>query len=279
MITLDQLAQEVQDLAPLPAAAAKLAKIVSEKDPDVGDVVTAIKYDQALTARILRYANSPMAGSLYKIQSVKDAVIRLGFAKVLEITVSSHVKSSLQKSLPEYGLGEEELWFHSVASALAAESLQQRTKDKLPATSFTAALLHDIGKLILARHLDPQLQQQIHRHTDDYSTTYYQAEQDVLGFTHADLGAKVVLRWGLGDDIAQAVERHHGLSEDEGPTTDVVRICNLVAKTIGSGLGYEGMNLIGDPGACERLGIGRTAYEGLCAEVATLLLQFQEWAA
>ena len=71
MITLEQLSQEVQDLAPLPAAAAKLARIVSQKDPNVGEVVTAIRFDQALTATILRYANSPMAGSLYKIQSVK----------------------------------------------------------------------------------------------------------------------------------------------------------------------------------------------------------------
>ena len=279
MITLDQLSQEVQDLAPLPAAAAKLARIVSQKDPNVGEVVTAIRFDQALTATILRYANSPMAGSLYKIQSVKDAVIRLGFAKVLEIAVSSHVRGSLQPALPQYGLGEEELWFHSVASALAAETLQRRTKQKLPATSFTAALLHDIGKLILARHLDAGVQAEIRKSTDDYSTTYYQAELDVLGFSHADLGAKVVTRWGLGEEIAEAVAKHHELGDDVGATTDVVRICNVAAKTIGSGLGYEGMNLTGDPGACERLGINRGGYEGLCAEVATLLLQFQEWAA
>lgn len=279
MISLEDLTKELEALAPLPAAAAKVAQIMALDDPNLGEVVTAIRFDQALTATVLRYANSPMSGSRYRIQNVKDAVVRLGFAKLLEIAVSSHVRGSMQPALPQYGLGENELWVHSVASALAAESLQRRLGKQLPPTSFTAALLHDIGKLILARHLDAKTLQAIHRHADDYSTTYYGAELDVLGFSHAALGAKIVEEWNLGDEIASAVAHHHELDEPDSRTTDVVRVCNLVAKTIGAGLGFEGMNLAGDPGACERLGISRESFEGLCAEVAVALTQFQEWAA
>ncbi len=279
MISLEDLTKELEALAPLPAAAAKVAQIMSLDDPNLAEIVTAIRFDQALTATVLRYANSPMSGARYRIQNVKDAVVRLGFAKVLEISVSSHVRGSMQPALPQYGLGENELWVHSVAAALAAESLQRRLGKQLPPSSFTAALLHDIGKLILARHLDAKMQQAIHRHADDYSTTYYAAELDVLGFSHAALGAKVVEEWNLGDEIALAVANHHEVNDPDCRTTDVVRVCNLIAKTIGSGLGFEGMNLAGDPGACERLSISRESFEALCAEVAAALAQFQEWAA
>ncbi len=276
MITLDELALEVQELAPLPAAASKLAQLAADPDANVDAVVTTIRFDQALTAAVLRYANSPLSGCHYEIRSVKDAVVRLGFAKVLEIAVSAHVRKPMRRALPEYGLGEEELWTHAAAAALAAEQILHRDDQHAPPLSFTASLLHDIGKLILARHLKSEIQAAIYRLTSDYSMTYYQAEKDVLGFTHAEIGARVVERWGLGEEIVTAVARHHELDRDLGPVTDVVRVSNIVAKTVGTGLGFEGMNLQADAAACERLAIDRDEFERLSADVASRLKEVKK---
>ncbi|MFC1571983.1 HDOD domain-containing protein [Candidatus Eisenbacteria bacterium] len=271
MITLEELTREVEEIAPLPAAAAKLVSIASDEDADVNDAVTLIRFDQALTASILRYANSPMAGSRYKVHRVKDAVVRLGLGRILEIAIAAHVQGAMRRPLPQYGLIEEDLWRHAVASALTADILLRDRAPNIPGLAFTAALLHDIGKLVLAHHLDVTIQETIQKLTGESSLTHYRAESEVLGFTHASVGARVALRWDLGDEIAQAIEAHHETGDDLGPVTDTVRVSNLVAKTIGAGLGFEGLNLAADAGVCERLGISQEQFEGMCAEVVLLL--------
>ncbi len=271
MISLETLTKEVQELAPLPAAAAKLAKLAADWEADINEVVNLIKYDEALTAAVLRYANSPMGQTRYRITSIRDAVVRLGTGRVLEIAVKAHVRGQMKRALPEYGFAEHDLWRHSVAAAIAADLLVQRSMNKIPQLAFTAALLHDIGKLILARYMKPAVLRTIAALTHDYGMTYYQAETQVLKFSHAAVGAKIVREWGLGEEIANAIENHHEITASGDSITDVVRVCNIAAKTVGCGLGNEGMNLAADAGACERLGIGRHDFEALTAEVASVL--------
>ena len=277
MITLEQLTDEVRDLAPLPAAAAKLAQLAADMDADTQLIVDTIRYDQALTARVLRYANSPAAGSYYRIRSVKDAVVRLGLGKLLELAISAHVSGQMQTALPEYGLGEIDLWRHSVASATAADLLTRQRSNSVPPESFSAALLHDIGKLVLARHLDPPSQESIKKFTDEYSMTYYQAELEVLGFTHASIGSSIAKRWSLDETICSAIGHHHDVDADHGSINDIVQIGNVVAKTIGFGLGHEGLNLAANAAACERLDISRDEFEGLCAETSGLMNSIDEF--
>jgi len=275
VITLNQVVQDIDLLDPLPAAAAKLAKIARDWEADINEAVTIIRYDQGLTANILRYANSPMGGARYRIAQVRDAVVRLGIPKVLEIAVTAHVRSQMMQALPQYGYGKEELWRHSVAAAMAADILTSMATTRVPPVAFTAALLHDIGKLVLARHLDSPHLKAIAHLIGNHGLTYSQAEQEILGFTHATVGARVTEVWNMGEEIARAVGAHHDVDAEAGAASDAVRICNLVAKTIGCGLGNEGMNLAGDTGATERLGLGREDFEALCAEVQTFLPEIE----
>jgi HD-like signal output (HDOD) protein len=275
VIALNDVIQDIDLLDPLPAAAAKLAKIARDWEADINEAVTVIRYDQGLTANILRYANSPMGGARYRIAQVRDAVVRLGIPKVLEIAVTAHVRSQMTRALPEYGYGKEELWKHSVASAMAADVLVSMASTQVPAHSFTAALLHDVGKLVLARHLDSPHLKAIAHLISNHGLTYSQAEQEVLGFTHATIGARVTEIWNLGPEIAEAVGAHHEFDGDAGPAADAVRICNLAAKTVGCGLGTEGMNIAGDVGATERLGLSREDFEALCAEVQTFMPEIE----
>jgi putative nucleotidyltransferase with HDIG domain len=273
VITLNDVIRDIDLLDPLPAAAAKLAKIARDWEADINEAVTVIRYDQGLTANILRYANSPMGGARFRIAQVRDAVVRLGIPKVLEIAVTAHVRSQMMMALPEYGYAKEELWKHSVA--VAADVLASLATTRIPPVVFTAALLHDVGKLILARHLDSPHLKSIAHLISNRGLTYSQAEQEILGFTHATVGARITEVWNLGDEIARAVGAHHDLDESGGPAADAVRICNLVAKSIGCGLGNEGMNLSGDTGASTRLGLASEDFESLCAEVQTFLPEIE----
>jgi HD-like signal output (HDOD) protein len=271
VITVHDVLRDIDLLDPLPAAAAKLARIARDWEADINEAVTIIRYDQGLTANILRYANSPMGGARYRIAHVRDAVVRLGIPKVLEIAVTAHVRSQMARAIPEYGYEKEELWRHSVASALAADALVSMSTHRIPPIVFTAALLHDIGKLVLARHLEPPHLKAIAQVVTDHGLAYSQAELEVLGFTHAMVGGRVTEVWNLGPEIAEAVDAHHELNDDKGPAADAVRTCNLAAKTIGRGLGTEGMNVSGDFEAAQRLGLSPEDFEALCAEVQVRL--------
>ncbi|MEN9841780.1 MAG: hypothetical protein RL376_1580, partial [Verrucomicrobiota bacterium] len=123
MINIDELIQQANDLAPLPASTVRLAQLVSSPDYHMEEVVALIDFDQALTVKLLRAANSAAEASKTKVGTVSEAVLRLGAARILSMAVATGAKPLLQKQIPAYGLDEGGLWRHSVASAVAAEVL------------------------------------------------------------------------------------------------------------------------------------------------------------
>ena len=126
MIDLDELAQAAARLEPLPTSSTRLAALVCEGAPELGQVVEIVQFDEALTASLLQSANSSWSASRSEITTVRDAVIRLGASPVLALTLGLNVRRHLDDALPQYGLCEGELWRHSVAASLAAEMLTQR---------------------------------------------------------------------------------------------------------------------------------------------------------
>ena len=158
MIDLKELIQNASEIPPLPASAARLASLVLDEreDRDLDEIVEAVTYDPVLTGKVLRWANSVVSGSAEQILTVKEALIRMGTGPLLQVVIASNVKPQMAKALPEYGLSEEELWHHSVASALAVNAFQRTLTINIPKEAFVAALLHDIGILILSRYLDDE---------------------------------------------------------------------------------------------------------------------------
>jgi HD-like signal output (HDOD) protein len=162
VIDLDALTMAAEALEPLPASTVRLASLVSQETPEIDAVVDVVRYDQALTAALLATANSSWSASRTRVTTVRDAVIRLGTSPVLALALGAAVRGRMQRAVPEYGLGEGELWEHSVAASLAGELLVRTSPRRPPAETATAALLHDIGKLVMARFLDESLLSALH---------------------------------------------------------------------------------------------------------------------
>ncbi|MDQ1385811.1 MAG: hypothetical protein QOG65_3190, partial [Actinomycetota bacterium] len=123
------------------------------ESPDLAQIVDIVRYDQALTAALLRSANSSWSAARTEIATVRDAVVRLGAGPVLALALGVNVRGRMETAIPAYELAEGELWSHSVLAMLAAETLRSHVGmshggHKLPAETPTAALLHDVGKLV-----------------------------------------------------------------------------------------------------------------------------------
>lgn len=230
MIDLDSLVRAARDLEPLPASVGRLASLVSDPDSDVKQVVDVIAFDQGLTARLLRMANSAMSASRRPISTVREAVVRMGSGAVLSLATGVHVKRRMNQAIPEYGLSEGELWRHSVAAALAAESLPACVRASVPAEAFTAALLHDVGKLVLCRFLYPEVSELLRSAHREARLTRLQAEVEILHTHHGELGGIIAGQWRLPESIVRGITYHHIPDASRDPASDAVHVSNVVAK-------------------------------------------------
>jgi putative nucleotidyltransferase with HDIG domain len=273
VIPLTDLVRDIDLAKPLPPTATRLARIAQEHRAEISEIVTVMRYDPSLTAHLLECATDAAATNepVRRSADVQEAVLRLGIPKVLELAVLQHAAGTLRSSLPMYGLGEDDLWRHAVASALAVEILEPMSPVEFPPGTMTAALLHDIGKAVLAGQARDKQPAELSAAFGSKQKVFSQAECEILGFGHAMIGARLADRWALGPEVVAAIRKHHDLGAVESPATDAVRVANLAAKVAGCGLGAEGLNVAGDAGACGRLGLTRQDFEYLCAEVYSRL--------
>jgi putative nucleotidyltransferase with HDIG domain len=232
VLDLQQLIAKTYDLEPIPMSGTKLASLVADPDSTLESIAEVVSFDQALTGRALRAANSAASASHSTITTVKDAVVRLGRSTMLTLGFGPKVRQQLQQAIPEFGLAENMLWRHSVAAALAAESMASMCKVQIPPESYAAALLHDVGKLVLARFLDPDRLSYLQRAQDEGRCNPLQAEMEILEVNHAELGGLIARHWGLPERIALGIQYHHNPAEDHPLVCHVVCAANVLAKSV-----------------------------------------------
>ena len=123
-----------------------------------------------------------------------------------------------------------------MASALAVEPIARRSRTPIPPESFTAALIHDIGKIVLARFLSPDQLRWLADARDLGGLSSLQAETEVLGVNHAGLGGRIAAQWKLPERLMNGVTFHHTPDEGNDVVCDVVYLANVAAKRIGEGV-------------------------------------------
>lgn len=232
VIDLDAVVRKVRDLDPLPASAARLASIVANTDVNISEVLDVIAYDPALTGRLLRVANSGASASARQVVTAKDAVLRLGLGRVLALAVGGFVSQKMFSAIPEFGLDRGALWKHSVAAALAAELMQPHTKVEIPRESFTGALLHDIGKLVLARFLSGDILRIMDNARQAGVADPIALELEVLEVHHGEVGAAIAEAWKLPAPIVRAIQYHHDPDTGGDAVCHVIALSNEIAHDI-----------------------------------------------
>jgi putative nucleotidyltransferase with HDIG domain len=264
------LLQSIDRLEPLPLTAQRL--ITEIRNPDeihVNRIVDIIQYDQAAVSNLLRVANSAAYSGEMPITGVREAAVRLGTARLLDIILGNYLKQ-LKISAPLYDLSENELWLHSTAASLAVRAIERETRNwGIPPMACVAALLHDIGKLIMVRYLEADVNS-LTSLCREQGITFVEAERQQFGCDHATIGGVIGRKWGFPEEIASAIERHHEFHEGNPDLMlDLVILANVAAKSIGAGLGAEGLNMKVDLSGCrERLGLSCEGFERVCAQTA-----------
>jgi HD-like signal output (HDOD) protein len=295
VIDLDAVSRAAGCFEPLPTSVSRLAVLAVDESPDLAQIVDIVRYDQALTAALLRSANSAWSAARTEIATVKDAVVRLGAGPVMALALGVNVRSRLEAPVPAYDLAEGELWSHSVRAMLAAETLMPRVGPRLPAETPTAALLHDVGKLVMTRfvdrtdldnveerprsapgpmpeatHLGAAQRQRPMNEDRPGGLTRVNAEREVLGLEHAELGGMIGRAWGLPASLVVGISDHHApptAAGGAGLIAHAVHLADVVAKAVGGGPD-DNADLETFAAAMGELGLTATAYDDVCVAVA-----------
>lgn len=225
MIDIDQLIDGAGKLEPLPQTVTRLVALLAKEEVTVTEIEDVFSMDGPLTARLLRQANSASSSSRATIGTVSAAVVRLGFGSVLALAVAASTQKQLAAAVPQYGMSDGALWKHSQAARLAVDALRQYAKLKVPVEAQTAALLHDIGKIVMARHLKENIMAVLRRAVGEGMSLNLDAEREVLEVHHGELGGLIAQHWGLPEIIARGIIYHH---DPENCTHADNRICHIV---------------------------------------------------
>jgi len=260
------LLSEVETLPSMPNAAAKVISLLDDPETATSEIENAIKLDAGLTANILKLVNSAYFGLATEVGSIRRAIVLLGLKRLVQIVMTSCVNALLEKQVIGYDLPPGELWRHSIAVSVAAEGLVNELNISASEEIFTAALLHDVGKLILGKFVRQDIKEIELKASE--GVAFQTAEQMVLGTDHAEIGAHILKSWSLPQEIVNAVRWHHDPDSAEETNTliDVVHVADVLCLMIGIGVGREGLQYEPSPSVSKRLGLKSNHIEMIASQ-------------
>jgi putative nucleotidyltransferase with HDIG domain len=242
MSAIQELIKEIKNLKPIPQIANQIMSIVENPNASLSDVADIIVYDPMTTANILRTCNSAYFGLTRKVESVHEAVALIGLEQVVDLVLLKSGAENLKKEQEGYGLDEGDLWRYSVASALISKELSEKKQLASAQMVFTAALLKDIGKVILNRFVGdsfPKIQALV----EDEGYSFMEAEKKVIGVDHTELGGLVASNWKFSQKMVYIIQNHH-LSDKqarEDMETCIVYLSDIICMMMGIGGGADGL--------------------------------------
>ncbi len=244
MQEIDDYLDQAKQLPPAPRVLAQLLPLLNQPDIDVSKVVELVTYDPALTADILQACHTAEQGFATEATHLEEAVVRLGFQRIYRIVATVCAATTLGAVKPEWGVDSGELWKHSVTAAFAAQ-LVARDREVDENLVFTAGLLHDLGKVVLAGALE-SIYTKVVEEAEAGQYSLLETEERRLGVQHAEVGGRLLARWALPPELAAAVCYHHHPAEGEAqPVAACVCLGDLIAHLVGSRCGCAAYSFLG----------------------------------
>ena len=243
MTNIDDIINGIDTLKPIPPVAAQIMALAEDENSSMSEIADLIVYDPSITASMLKICNSVYFGLSRKVESVRDAITLLGLDQMVELVLLNGTAENFKDEPDGYGLGEGELWHHAVLSAHVAKVLAENhglaNKKHL---IFTAALVKDIGKIIMGRFVAFSYEK-INILVNSKGYSFNEAEKEVIGMNHEELGALVGKKWQFGKKLIYIIRNHH-MSEEtcrDDAETAMVYLADIVCMMMGFGTGMDGL--------------------------------------
>lgn len=200
-----QIVQTTGDLPTMPTIASVVMDKISDPNTTAKQLHQIIAKDQALAARVLRIANSPLYGCARTITRLTDAIMIMGFNSIKSLVMTSALHDFFKK----FGLAEKLMWEHSIVAAAVSKQVARMVKFPRVEEAFLAGLMHDLGKVILNLKLPDKMFDILQEVYNNRGITFQELEQKAFGFDHAQVGQLVAKKWNFAEEIEEAIGNHH----------------------------------------------------------------------
>jgi HD-like signal output (HDOD) protein len=234
----ENIRKKLLNIGTLPSVPQIITEVSMMLDNDrtsAADLCKVISHDQGIVAKILAVANSPLYGLPRRVSTIEFAVIIIGFEHIKNILVAlSLVEAFKTKNTPDWN--QNSYWAHSLLTATAAKRIADDLHYPKSGEVFTAGLLHDLGLVVLQRFLNPEFKNILKLKELD-QTSYFNAEEATLGFTHQDIGEFLLERWNFPQYIGEAVLYHHkpSLAEKGRVLASLIHLADYMTQRLSIG--------------------------------------------
>jgi HD-like signal output (HDOD) protein len=201
----------IRDLPSIPKVVFEVTRLLNDTKTAAGRLSEVIGKDQGLTSKILAIANSPLYGIKRRVSSIEFAVLILGFQEIKNIVAALSFIDSIDIISSVY-FDPREFWLHSMVVGTAAKGISQNLGFEFGSEAFVAGLLHDLGILVINKFFHKQFNQIIEKSNSE-NITIHQAETEVLGLTHQEIGRFLAEKWDLPLILCDSIDFHHDPSE------------------------------------------------------------------
>jgi len=276
--SLEQIVAKTGDLPPIPATALRALEMTNDPQVSVRELQTVLAQDQALTARILRIANSSMYGLRREIGTVSHAVAILGLDTTRSILAAACVQQVFQTGMVKArDLGTKLLSDHSWGAGLCSRVIAKYVRYAPQEEAFLSGLMHDIGKPVLLKNLPDRYMPIIN---DVYrgEATFYDAEQVVLGFSHAQVGSILAEKWNFPPQLSEAIGYHHDpmAAPRHSQLACITSLANKIMVYLGIGFERNAELILHEQPAAAALRLDASALQNIVTETNGMLSQMPE---
>lgn len=237
---IERIVGSLDRIPALPVIYSKLGNLLQSPDATIQAVSNIVSEDQVIAAKVLKFVNSIFYGFPQRVGSLQRAIVILGFNTIKNLVFATSVFDMFRGMETGRTFDKKNFWKHCIGCAVASRVLAEAADLRNPDEIYTGALLHDIGKLILALHYPEEFSAVI-RDVQAAGIPMIDAEQKVFGFDHARLGGALALQWSFPSPTVQMIGSHH-LDNVAAPTSKevaAVHVGNILCMALELGSGGE----------------------------------------
>ena len=281
MISLKELLAQIKGLNPMPAVSGQLLTAVNKPDSSMEEISQLIQYDPVMTANVLKRCNSAYFGLKYPVESIKHAASMLGTDQLVEVALMESGAKALSGRQDGYGLDDGDMWRQAVSSAVLAKLVSKRLGLSSTSMVFTSALLKDIGKIILEQYVKEDART-ISELVAQKKMSFPEAEKQVLGISHAELGAMIAKTWNFSTRMVNIIRYHHlteitpDMSEKVDKELLAVYLADCICMMIGIGVGADGLSYRFKDEIIEQAGLGPEDISLIIADFGSNMQEIEE---
>ncbi len=263
--------KDVRSLPTIPGIIAKVLLLLDDNKTSFKEISRLISSDQTLSSRILRLANSPFYRFPGHVSTIPAAMLMLGSKAIKGLVLTSIIFEMTDKNSLGY-------WEHSLGTATAANIIAKRLRVAKPEEVSTAALLHDIGKVIIKSKLRDDYEALLTQ-IKEKEVSMREAELEMFEVDHAEVGGWAVSSWGLPEVLCEPIACHHDVEKAETYRVEaaIVHLADILIKA--NGFGFTGDDFVPpiQPAAWEVLNVNEPFLEEITVELGHKLIEVHEF--